>query len=37
MTNLAEPACEALHWIFTAEDRNQWQVLVDSVMNLHIS
>jgi len=32
--NLRETGCPVVDWIRWAEDRNHWQVLVNTVMNL---
>jgi hypothetical protein len=36
-TDLSEMGCGGLNWIFSAQDRAQWQDLVTTVMNDHVS
>jgi hypothetical protein len=35
--DLSETGWESVHWIHLAQDRDQWRVLVNMVMNLWIS
>jgi hypothetical protein len=32
-----ERGCEDMNWIHMAQDTDQWQALVNTVMNIHVS
>jgi hypothetical protein len=34
--NPKEIGCEGVDWIYLAEDRDQWQAVVNMVMNLQV-
>jgi hypothetical protein len=34
--DLTEIGCEGVDWVHLAEDRDQWQALVNTVMNLRV-
>jgi hypothetical protein len=34
--NLREIGCDDMHWINLAQDRDQWRVLMNTVMNLRV-
>jgi hypothetical protein len=35
--DLGETECDGVDWIDLAQDRDQWRVLVNTVMNLQVS
>jgi hypothetical protein len=35
--NLREVGCEGADWMHLSQDRNQWQAVVNTVMNLRVS
>jgi hypothetical protein len=34
--DLQELECESMDWIYVAQDRDSWQALVNTVMNLRV-